>query len=206
MTSNPSFYRISISGSSGSAPNDGFVDNLRMEDYLSNSVGADGINESSLDNFSPTVTLTNSLAKRRANIRYNGIVAQMGLVTTIYISNVVAFGANATTPATTFNFDVLVDHGDGSLATWDENNPGTVITNSVAVLARTVSRALIANVTVQADVLDPTANTGTGVLASSKSVPRYGVRYESLSVGPVYSTLTTANAAITVTPLYQPTS
>jgi hypothetical protein len=203
MSSLPSFYRISISGPTNSAPADGFVDNMRAEQYLANAVGADGTNESSLDNL-PAFTLANSMAKKRGNIRYNEVVAQMGLVGNINISNIVATGASATSSATTFNFDVIIEHGDGSLRTWDETSPGTVLTNPQTVIARTISRALIANVTVQADILDPTANTSVGVLGATRSTPRYGVRYESLIVAPVYSSLSTANSAITVTALYQP--
>jgi len=191
-------------GANNTAPADGFVDKWTVEQWLANAVGNDGMNEASLDNFPPSFTLADSLAKRRANVRYNAMVAQMGFVGNMYIMNVVATGASATSAPTTFSFNVLVEHGDGSLVTWDETNPGTLITNPEAVLARTVSRALIQNAVVQADVLDPTPMTTVGTYGSTANVPRYGVRYESLTVGAVYNSLTAANSAITVTPLFQP--
>ncbi|CAM6054496.1 unnamed protein product [Sphagnum tenellum] len=179
---------------------------MKAEQYLANAIGNDGINEASLDNFQSSFTLTTSLAKRRANVRYTQVVAQLGFIGNMYICNVVASGASAVAAPTTFSFNVLVEHGDGSLQTWDETNPGTVLTDPATVLARAVSRALIQNVVVQADVLDPTPANSIGVLGASKSVPRYGSRYESLAVGPVYNSLTAANSAITVTALYQPAS
>jgi hypothetical protein len=204
MSSNPSVYYISIAGASGSAPNDGFVDPKKAEQYLANPIGADGINEASLDNFSG-FTFANAQAKRRANIRYNEMVAQMGFVGNMYICNVTATGASANTAASTLGFTVYVEHGDGSLNTWDELNPGALLTDPATVLARTISRALVENVVVQADILDPTPRVTEGTYGAVVSVPRYGVRYQSLAVGPVYADLSTANAAITVTPVFQPT-
>jgi len=204
MTSSPSLYNISIAGTFGPAPSDGFVDALKIERWLANAIGNDGINEASLDNFGTAVTWAASQAKRRANVRYTQIVAQLGFVGNMYVSNISAPGASAIASGSVFSFDVLVEHGDGSLQTWDELNPGTLLTNPATVLARAVSRALISNVVVQADILDPTPNTSVGVLGAANLVPRYGVRYESLAVGPLFASLTSANASIAVTPLYQP--
>ena len=194
----PSFYFITITNPGGSAPSDGFIDNTKIENYLANAVGADGMNESSLDNFNPPITLANSQAKARANFRYNSMVAQMGFVGNMYISNTTAVGGSATSDPTSFSFNVAVEHGDGSLMTWDELNANTVITTPAAVLARTISRAMIQNSVVNEMILDPTPKTTFGTYGATVSVPRYGERFENLAVGPLFSSLTTANAAVTV--------
>ena len=193
-----SFYRVNILGASGSAPGDGFITNLSAEDYLYMANGANSSVISSLDNYPTAFTLANSTAISRANSRYLMLTQQIGLVANGYITNIQAANASDIVVPTGFQFDVYFEQGDSSLRTWDELNPGVLITNAINVIERMVSRALIQNVTVQAEVLDPTANATFG---TTTSIARYGLRYESLSVGPVYANLALANAAITVTTL-----
>ena len=208
MSSSPSLYRVSIAGTTGPAPANGFIDSIRAEKYLAAPVGRDGVNEASLDNLPLSFTFEAALAKRRANLRYTDIVAQLGFIGNMYISNINAPGADASTEASSFTFDVLIEHGDGSLVTWDETAlPAKVLlTNPQTVIKRAISRALIQTLVVQADILDPTPTTTFGVYGATTSVPRYGVRYEKLAVAQLYSTLAAASATVTVTPLVQPST
>ena len=203
MSSNPSLYRVTIAGTTGPAPANGFIDRVRVEQYLAAPLGRDGINEASLDNFPLSFTLNDALAKRRANIRYNDVVAQLGFVGNMYVSNVLAPGAGASSEPSSLTFDLFVEHGDGSLTTWDETAlPAKVLlTDPLVVISRAISRALIQTLVVQADILDPTPATTVGVYGATTSVPRYGVRYEKLVVFQLYASLTIASTSITVVAL-----
>lgn len=199
MPTLPSRYHVTIAASNGTAPQDGFIDHRRIEAILASPVGADGRNEASLDNLPPDFTFAKSQAKRRGNVRYDEVVAQLGFVANMYASSIVPGEAS-------FAFDLLVEHGDGSLMTWDETAaPARVLlTDPQAVIQRCVARALVLNTTVRADVLDPTPATSVGVYGATRSVPRFGVRWLTLEVGALYPSLAAATAAVTVTAIDRP--
>jgi hypothetical protein len=207
MSSQPSCYKITIAGGGSGVPGEGFVDNRSAASYLANAT-ATGNNpvypddETSLDNLPPAFNLAGSFAKKRANIRYNAIVAQLGLICNVYIQDVLTPGASAGAAASSFNFTALVEHGNGSLRTWDEVAPGVLITDPVQVLTRAIARALSRDLTMIAEVLDPTPANSLGVLGASRAVPRFGIRTATLQVGRAFASLAAASSAITIVPVF----
>lgn len=209
MSSQPSCYKITIaaSGSGTTVPVEGFVDNRSAVQYLANATATGNSpvypsDETSLDNLPAGFNLAASFAKKRANIRYNAMVAQLGLICNVYIQSVVALSASAITAASSFSFTALVEHGDGSLQTWDEVVPGLLITNPVLVLTRAIARALSRDLTMIAEVLDPTPANSLGILGASNAVPRFGIRTASLEVGPAFATLAAAASAVTIVKVF----
>lgn len=164
MSSSQTLYSITITnGNTNSAPQDGFVDNKRIEDY--------GLN---LISTPVSLTLALSKAKRRGNLRYREIINQLSIVGNMYVVDN-SFTSDATyhTEATSFAFQVIVEHGDASLTTPDELNAGQFLTGA-ACITRCVARALINDMQRQTDFFDPTNATSTPV--GTTSVTRYGTR------------------------------
>lgn len=201
MSSSGSFYNIVITNANSSAdlaaPSDGFVDSMTLENY-----------DVSLETTPNGLTFALSTAKRRANIRYREIILQMNFITNAYImpATIVQTGGSITTPPTSIAFQLVIDHGDSSLYTADELNPGQFL-SGVNALARMIARGLqysqapngsFGNPII--NIFDPTSATTPG---NTTSVPRTGERIESFTVGPLASNLTTAAALITITPVLQ---
>lgn len=141
----PVYYRVEISatGLGGSAPKDGFIDNLRPRDY---------------DPFPST--RSSSEAKERGNIRYEEIIRQLS--TNISPVNhtprkIVAPGRDADSAPTEFNFTVVFDRPE-YLRTEDENNPGVFLTGEDAV-KRFVARALVTRREDHREIFDPETQT-----------------------------------------------
>lgn len=176
-------YLISIANSTGAAPANGFVDNMKIEQYIA--AGS-----------SPT-TYLQSQAKERANVRWQFTVEQILRMANCYPSQMIATGASATAEANPFVFHVEVERGDSVLQTPDENNAGVTLTG-LAALKRCVARALIEARTTNRDILDPTLGTTPG---NSTQAARYGIRVETLVIGPAAANLTAAESLITVTAL-----
>src|ERR1044072_2936926 len=119
MPSSVKAYSIAINNpGSVSAPGDGFIDNLRVEDYgtalspTPSGLDADG-----------------AAAKRRGNWRYRGRINQLGLGTNCYVDHnslptSTEPSPNATVKAEggSFTFQIYVGHGAASLVTHDELN------------------------------------------------------------------------------------
>lgn len=177
------FYQVTISPPSGlSVPSDGFIDNTKIEQYM------------------PTTVPTNyaaSQSKVRANLRYNLMINEIGMMANCYVSSVVANGADANTPPSSFVFTLEVERGDGALMTWDELNPGTEL-SGIAAITRTIARALVANRTTNATIYDPSMLTTVG---NTKLWDRTGSRIDSITVGPLASTLAAASALVSITAL-----
>lgn len=181
------FYTVVITApASNTPPGDGFVDPTRVEYYLTD-----------LANPPASFTLAASEAKRRANLRYSFMVAQLGLMANIYIDNVVAAGADASTPPTTLTMIIEIERGDGVLVTRDELNPPAVLMGTAA-LARCVARALMENQTLEIDVFDPTKTTTTGPYGNTPAI-RFGSRIMPLVIGPLSDNLADAQTMVTVT-------
>ena len=213
-SSNPSFYYITIANVSGypqAAPHDGFIDNLTVEDYAN----INGLNlETGISGF----TLTQSESKSKANVRYHNLLLQLTKETNIAVdeTNIVYTGTpNYNVEPGSIKILVAVERGDASLQTWDELNPGTLLT-SQAALTRYVVRALTLPPNATTDfiykgtVYDPTQTTVSANLyvnVAPPTIPRYGRRIMSLDVGPVvYGGSTAANytAAAALVTLTQP--
>lgn len=179
-------YTVTISAPSSNAPpSDGFVDPTRIEYYLDD-----------LANPPASFTLAASQAKRRANLRYAFIIAQLGLMANIYVEEFVATNADASTAPSAVTFNIEVERGDGSLATHDETNPPAVLLG-VDALVRCIARGMMENQTLEIDVFDPTKTTTTGPYGSTPAV-RFGTRIMPLVVGPLATNLAAAQATITI--------
>ncbi len=163
MASSQTLYSITITnGNSNSAPKDGFVDNLKIENY-----------NVSLVTTPVSLTLALAKAKRRANIRYREIINQLAIVANTYVvDNAITSDATYHSEATSFTFLIIIEHGDACLTTPDESNPGQFLTGT-ACITRCVARALTNDMIRQEDFLDPTDTTST---AGTTSVIRYGTR------------------------------
>lgn len=234
--STPSFYTILINNVSGypsAAPNDGFIDRNTVEDYAN-------INSLNLETGIVGFTLAASEAKSRANARYHNLLLQLNRVCNIivdegrfidatgYVSHIVYTGSpNYNVEPASIQFKVMVERGDPSLQTWDELNPGTLLTGTAA-LTRFVVRALASppgvpattpatDISQNVTVYDPTQTTVSANLyvnVAPPTIPRYGRRIMPLDIGPVVfgNANTAANyaaaaALVTITqPFTVPTS
>jgi hypothetical protein len=190
MASSLSVYNVTITnGNSNASPNDGFVDNLKIENY-----------NISLVTTPSGLTLALSQAKTRANFRYIDIINQLSMVTNVYINNTnISNNATYKTEATSFGFEFFVERGDSALVTNDETSPGNFLT-SVNCIKRCVARALVNNMYREAVVFDPTSTTSTGVFGATTSVIRYGHRIVSnFNIGSYAANIPTAESMIVVT-------
>ena len=194
MASSVQCYSISITNSlTNSAPSDGFIDNMTVEKYEASA---------GLETTPSGLTLTLCKAKRRGNVRFRNIVQQIQLVANCYIpTNTITNGsATAKTEGTSFAFQVYAEHGDASLITADELNPGQFLM-STTCLARCVARALIADTFQEIDVYDPTANDSIGTLGASQAAPRFASHIYAASafeVGAYQADLATAQSYVSV--------
>lgn len=169
------YYRVTINNITGSAPSDGFIDPTPANDYMT-------FNQTSysLENW-PTDT-NSALAKARANIRWNIVKEQLGLVLNpLSIFDVEAPGADINTPPTSVSFTIVYERPD-YLNIEDELNKGQYLTNSDAI-SRFICRALICSRTTNTTVLNPKE--------------KY---FDTLSteVGPLVADLLTAKSSVTV--------
>lgn len=204
MGSSQSFYSITITNPNSTtdlaSPSDGFVDFNTVEDYVS-----------TLETVPITFTFPLSTAKRRANVRYRMILLQMGLVCNCYVldTSIAQFGGSLILPPTSVSFQLIVEHGDSSLYTNDENNPGQFLTG-IPALTRMISRGLQTNkISITAfdgyyksNVYDPTPTTTTGSYGGVNPFPRTGERVEGLDIGPICSDLAAADGTVTITKLF----
>jgi hypothetical protein len=176
-------YSVTIAGVNNAAPADGFIDYTTIEQYM-----AQG---------SIPTTYAQTTAKERANIRFKFLQQQIQNEANVYLTNFVAAGGSSTAAPSSFTFTAEVERGDSVLFTRDETNNNAEMTGMDA-LTRWIARALIESRTTISDVYDPTKETTPG---NSTPAARFGVRETSITVGKLYSNLTTATAAITVTKL-----
>lgn len=178
----PVYYNISISSIAGDAPSDGFVDNTTVQEYI----------QQGDTNLPTSVDL--SLAKTRANYRWQFILQQCSLLLNpLYTLDITATGATVNAPATSFSFTIAYDRPD-YLNTEDELNPGTYLTNADAI-KRFVARALCEQRTTNALTFNPTQLAG---IPSPSASSCYGESVQELTIGPLATDLTTAEASITV--------
>lgn len=200
MGSNQSFYSVTITNPNASAdlsaPSDGFIDFNTVENYSTNLETA-------------TLSFVQSTAKRRANIRYRILILEMNNVCNCYIlpSSLQATNGAINTPPSAISFQLIIEHGDSSLYTNDENNPGSYLTG-IAALTRMISRSLMYSKTnngvygdFKINIYDPTATTTVGPYASSTPFPRTGERIDYLEVGALCKSFSVADSTVSVTKL-----
>lgn len=174
-----SVYDIVIAGVTAAAPSDGFIDPVNVYRYTS-------LNP----NDKPT-TFVLSKAKSRANRRYKTLVNTIMNTSALRITNTTVGGSpNANTAPTSLTVRVEVQ----SISTPDENNVGQTLTG-VAAVRRIAARALVRTETVVLEILDPTESATPG---NATLFARTGPRFEETVVGPLYASLTLAEAGITV--------
>lgn len=183
MTSFSTFYRVTIAGVTAAAPADGFIDNGTVERYLAEAPMPGGF------------SFAQAVAKERANVRYDMVVAQMGLMANLYVDNITKPAAAANAAPSSFAFTVEVERGDTVLDTHDELNSGARITGANAI-RRCVARALVLTKDDFADIYDPTATPAPG---NTTVAARMGVRIQRITVGALFANLAAAEAGITVT-------
>jgi hypothetical protein len=194
MASSVQCYSITINNSNtNSAPSDGFVDNTTVEKYEASS---------GLETTPAGLSLILTKAKRRGNVRYRNIIQQIGLVGNCYVpfNTIVATGGTAKVEPSAFAFQVYAEHGDASLITADELNPGQFLT-STTCLARCVARALISDSFQEIDVYDPTSADSIGTFGATTSVPRFASHIYASSafeIGAYEADLATAQSFVTV--------
>lgn len=179
------YYNVTINAILGAGPNGGgFIDNRRVETYM-------------VSGSSPA-TLAQSITKERANIRYERIIGKLGLMANLYISNVVASGANSITAPTSLSFRVESEHGDAPLVTADELNEGELLTGADAI-KRSIARVFIENHHEMGDYYDPTPIAAIVPSGANVSAPRVGNRLERITAGALANSIQNAEAVITVT-------
>ncbi len=181
-------YNVSITAVAKlTAESQGFIDPKKIEHYMG-------------DATSPTTPSTAALsrAKERGNIRYDMMIGSLGLMGNMYVSNVVATGANANTAPSTLAFRLTVEHGVEVLVTPNESSPGTFLYGPAAI-KRVIARTLLASRTDSGDFYDPTTKSGTVADGTSVNAVRVGNRIEDIQVTAAAADLAEAESVITVT-------
>jgi hypothetical protein len=102
------------------------------------------------------MTLVQSLAKERANLRWEAVVFHLGeLISPTFLGEIVKTGnQNGTAPVTTLNFTVAYDRPT-YLSTEDELTPGVTLTGT-SCIRRLMARALTQSYDGVQEVFDPT--------------------------------------------------
>lgn len=201
MSSSQALYSITIAnGNTTTAPHDGFVDNLTIENYY-------GTAGTSLETAPSGLDVALCKAKVRANLRFREIINQLSIVSNCYIASKagvttpnVTSDATAKTEATSFAFWIIVEHGDASLSTPDEFNAGQFLT-STNCIKRCVARALLNDMLRQVAYFDPTATSGgSETWAASVSTGCAGIQIvnNAFECAAYATNLANANAQITV--------
>jgi hypothetical protein len=178
-----SIYDITIAGTAGAAPADGFIDPKTVYAYGNDT--------------SPTkpTSYAKSLAKSRANRRHKSVVGMVQFYSGMQITNV-TLGGSPTADAPASNIVYRIEIADvNAVVTKDENNAGAILTG-VPAIRRIFARALAKAETVLLDVLDPTTATAPG---NTTSYARAGTRFNIETVGALYANVTAAEAGVTVT-------
>jgi hypothetical protein len=175
------FFNCSITQVLLATPSDGFIDFKSPRGYIVD-------NGTDLETGWPT-NLPLSLAKSRAYLRWQTIIQQLETtISPVETTSLIAPGADANTPPTSVSFSVAYDRPD-FLATTDELNPGVTLYGTAAI-KRFIARALVATITRNVLILNPASVNGPQA--------HYGESTQELSVGPLFTTITAAEAVITV--------
>lgn len=175
-------YRVEITSLVLPDEGNGFVDNLRLEDYRT----ADPLDEAA--------SLDAALEKERGNMRWAEIRQRTSThISPVDIKDIEAPGATANTAPTSFAFTLVYDREDYVYA-YDELNPPEVLYGPDA-LKRLVAVALASDVTSSTIVLDPTPVQGTPQSSA------YGESIRKVTAAKVAADVLAAEAAITVTKL-----
>jgi hypothetical protein len=181
-----SVYDVILNGASfgtRAAPGDGFIDPKSSYRYMDESATA------------PT-NVEKSLSKARANRRYKNVIMQIHNMTNAYVDTMGASGGDANSPLGALSLRLIIEHGDSSLQTEDENNPGQHLRGADAI-KRCIARAYCISEKRNIESYNPTETTYSQNGTSKKG--SYGVASNIADIGPLADNLASAEAAITVT-------
>lgn len=180
-----SIYDVTITGASGAAPADGFIDSKTISAHLA--VNADA---------KPT-TYAQSLAKSRANRRFRNLVhALQFYAPEMEIVSVTLGGSPSAITAPT-NI-VLRLSGNLEMVSIPDDNEGAEagdILEGEEALIRVIGRVLNRSESRNMTVYDPTLGVSNG---TTVEYARRGEVTNTETIGPVYATLTAAEAAVAV--------
>lgn len=186
------FYRVSINAIAGSGDNAGFIDSKTVEMYMANNGVAPPV---------PPTSLTTSTNKVRANTRYKNVLEKVQAMGAIYTSNVIVTGGTVDTAPSNVSFTLEVERGDSILTTRDDSNSAIEITGENAI-KRCVARGLmVSNQNFVFPVYDPTKTTAAQNGSVSNAAARVGSTTLTFNVGALANSVSTAEAAVTVTRL-----
>ncbi len=182
-----SHYTVNIGALTGGvAPDDGHVDFTTPEEYAVASA------------FPTTKVL--SLAKERANMRWEAIIRQLGSeIHPLQISGAVATTADEDTEATVVDFTIAYDRIEYLRTEDTENNPGIFLEGEAAI-KRWVERALITDHTFLRSVYNP-ADTGLDAGPPADTAAQVkGMNIESVTAGAVEASAPIATVTVTAVP------
>lgn len=165
---------------SNTDPEEGFLDSNTIYQYIE---GGD----------IPTF-YANALAKARAFHRHRSMILAIQFYSGMRVVNVVTSDAVVDDAPTQIAYTIEIDDLD-SVTTPDELNNGATLTG-IAAIERIAARVLTRTWTRALEVYDPTTTTARG---NTTPFARTGPRVVNDTIGPVYSTLAAAEAAISVT-------
>lgn len=139
-------------------------------------------------------TLDQSLAKERANMRWDAVLFELGqLISPIFLGEFVKTGViDGSAPVSTFSFTVAYDR-PSYLRMEDELNPGDYLINEACV-RRLVALALTQDYDNPQEIYDPTLTTTGDTCARLNALQILNIRAEKLS-----NNLATVEQNITVT-------
>ena len=178
-------FRVTINRIDGAADANGFIDPIKVERYM-----ADAMDDAD--------SYEKSKEKERANVRWDWVIQHVQSMGNLYVSDIDTGSADANTPPDVLAFTLTTERDEGMLITHDEQNPGQELTLAPAI-KRCIARALMQKRdTVMVDIYDPT-KTRNPWDQNAPALERVGARSVALSVAAIVSSLTAANAAITVT-------
>jgi hypothetical protein len=189
-------YTVAIAGISGSGDSAGFIDNMKVEQYMANNGAA-------------PASFASSENKVRGNIRYKNLVEQLQIMGNMYLSNASAANATVDTTGGSFNFTLEVERGDETLITYDETANATPVTYGANTgnellganaIVRCVARALCeSRPNYVYPVYDPTLTTAPANGTQSNTAVRIGSTTTTFNVASLSNSVTAAASSVTVT-------
>jgi hypothetical protein len=188
-TFHPTYFYVEITNpGSLSAPNNGFIDNLNVEEYARDPM--DPVADPRATGNYPATKLL-SEAKERSNMRWQNILVQCSLaITPDQQLHIEAVGATESTEASIMQFVLRYDRPE-YVATNDELNSNTVL-YGVNAVKRWVARAISVDIFSNVLLYNPE-------MVNNKSGPQIqGPMIENVIAGKVFATILLAEAAITV--------
>lgn len=179
-----SIYDVTIAAILAAAPSDGFIDPKTSYSYMDTASDAPN-------------NIANAKAKMRANRRYKQVIWQVQRMCNAYVNSVTC-DATADLPATSITIRFEFEHGDDDLLIEDENNAGQWLSGALAI-KRCVARAMTIAETRNIEYFDPTVVTGRQIDGQANAGIAHGPVINIETIGALTNSLSTAEAAVTVT-------